>query len=86
MCSRGTTAIVVAAQIVNTATQLILKIARLVTGPGILRVFVIPHNLMTLRIVIENKDICDPTVLMVPSKEHWMLVNHTCCDLQYLFP
>ena len=64
-------------------------IALLLTRAGVLReLFRIPHILIKLKRVIENKESCDPTVLITPITEQELpdIDNHSACFLQQSFP
>ena len=58
----------------------------LLTGPGIERPLEILTSLVILKIVIENKDICEPIVLTTPRMEQEELINQSSCFKQKLLP
>ena len=58
----------------------------LLIGPGIDRPLEILASLVMLKIVMENKDICDPIVLITPRMEQEELNNQSNCFKQKLLP
>ena len=58
-------------------------IALLLTRIGVAReLLMMAHILMRLRAVIENRDSCDPVVLITPKIEQAFPDNHCACSLQ----